>query len=106
MGLGHVSPSHLCLYVLYLALSQHQHSEGPEASEGSGSDLRQVVSSQLQEPGGVREAPGNQVKAPRPAVHQVRVIIADTQVRTGRGGVNREEEEEEEEEETHGSSER
>lgn len=69
--------SYLRSNCLYLAVGEAQHPEGPQPGEGSAADLRQVVSSQLQQPGAVWEAPGNLLEPTGTTIHQVSVFITD-----------------------------
>lgn len=54
--------SYLWLYFLYLAAGQHQHTQGPQSSEGLRANLAQIVSSQLQQPCAVWDTPGNMLE--------------------------------------------
>lgn len=67
---------------MYLAVGQHQHPQGPQSSEGSRANLAQIVSSQLQQPRAVWEAPGNMLEPTATAVHQVSVLVTDALVGT------------------------
>lgn len=63
------------LHFLYLAVAQHQHAQRPQSSESVAADVAQVVSSQLQQPGAVRDSPGNVLEASAAAVHQFGVLV-------------------------------
>lgn len=73
---------HLWLYFLYLAVGHHQHPQGPQSGERSGTNLTQIVSPQLQQPRAMWEAPGNMLKPTGATVHQVTMLITDALKRT------------------------
>lgn len=73
--------AYLCLYFFDVTVGQHQHPQGPQSNKVSGFYDAQIVSSKLQQPRTMREAPGYMFKFAIAAVHQVSMLIANALVR-------------------------
>lgn len=67
---------YLWLQSLDAVVGHQQDLEGPEAHEGSGADLSQLVPTQVQQPGPVGDAEGDLDQTSSPAVHQVGGFVA------------------------------